>query len=118
MAPSFFGYYGNGYTNWGDVIDNTKQESNLNWLNADFMLESQLQRTISYGQSAIVNVLNLCFKYPSTDLQDDWQLKLSEWWMSVPPHLAQAILHWQSPTSRSERTTSTSTIRPRRCMLG
>ena len=90
-APTLFGWFGNGYTNWGDSIDITSPESNLNWLQVEPALQEQLGKTKANGQVAIVSVVPLMFKYPSTELHADWQKRFGDWWESLPAELTQPI---------------------------
>src|SRR5215213_2133819 len=81
MAPTYFGFYGNGYEFWGDAIDQTRGFSNLNFLNGSSgpLLADQLERTRANGQRAIISVGHMLFESPST-VPKELYLETFTWW--------------------------------------
>ena len=76
-GPQYFGFYANGAVGWGDRIDQTKDYSNLNWLEVHdvSVLLEQLERTKKYGQKAILIVPDVFFEWPSTARKADGEAK-------------------------------------------
>src|SRR4051812_49258576 len=80
MTEMYWGFFGNGYSGFGDAIDATAPYGNLNWL--DYGGVESLIKTRAQGKKAIVNVSPLLYpNYPSITEQNSDRLSL--WWDSI-----------------------------------
>lgn len=80
MTEMYWGFFGNGYSGFGDALDATEPYGNLNWIDCDSV--NALNKTRSQGKKAIVNVSTLIYPhYPSITVQNDVGLK--SWWDSI-----------------------------------
>ena len=88
----YFGFFGNGYLNWGDVIDRTATYTNLNWIQPCPEMVEQLVRSKAYGQKVIVACPRTFFNPPDYTPLPEFRQNFYDWWGLIPEDLKSVIV--------------------------
>lgn len=87
----YFGFFGNGFANWGDAIDQTATYSNLNWVQPCPEMVEQLVRSKAYGQKVVVACPGTFFAPPDYTPLSDFRQNFFNWWGPIPDDLKDVI---------------------------
>jgi hypothetical protein len=88
----YFGFFGNGYVNWGDLIDRTASYSNLNWIQPCPEMIEQLVRSKAYGQKVIIACPATFFAPPNFTPVQNFRQNFYDWWLLIPEDLKSTIV--------------------------
>jgi hypothetical protein len=88
----YFGFFGNGFADWGDVIDRTASYTNLNWTTPSPEMVEQLVRSKAYGQKVVIACPGTFFAPPDYNPLPNFGENFSSWWNLIPDDLKDVVV--------------------------